>query len=118
VNRVWTYLAYYCFSLLLCSIVCLISVFYKNRCISVGKPERKRLAGRPRRRWEDNNKMDLREIGWGLRTGYISLRIGTSFGLLWTRWWTSRFHKMLGNYLVAERLVASQEGLSSMELVS
>jgi hypothetical protein len=25
----------------------------------------KRLLGRPKRRWEDNIKMDLREIGWG-----------------------------------------------------
>jgi hypothetical protein len=31
----------------------------------VGKPERRRLLGRPRRRWEDNIKMDLREIGCG-----------------------------------------------------
>jgi hypothetical protein len=30
----------------------------------VGKPEEKRPLGRPRRRWEDNIKMDLREIGW------------------------------------------------------
>jgi hypothetical protein len=29
----------------------------------VGKPEGKRPMGRPRRRWEDNIKMDLREIG-------------------------------------------------------
>jgi hypothetical protein len=33
--------------------------------ILVGKLERKRPLGRPRRRWEDNVKMDLREIGWG-----------------------------------------------------
>jgi hypothetical protein len=33
--------------------------------ILVGKPERKRPLGRPRRRWVDNIKMDLREIGWG-----------------------------------------------------
>jgi hypothetical protein len=33
--------------------------------ILVGKPEGKRPLGRPRRRWEDNIKMDLREIGWG-----------------------------------------------------
>jgi hypothetical protein len=32
--------------------------------ILVGKPEGKRPLGRPRRRWEDNIKMDLREIGW------------------------------------------------------
>jgi ribosome biogenesis protein Nip4 len=30
----------------------------------IGKPEKKRLLGRPRRRWEDNIRMDLREIGW------------------------------------------------------
>jgi hypothetical protein len=30
----------------------------------VGKPEEKRLLGRPRRRWVDNIKIDLREIGW------------------------------------------------------
>jgi hypothetical protein len=32
--------------------------------ILVGKPEGKRPLGRPRRRWVDNYKMDLREIGW------------------------------------------------------
>jgi hypothetical protein len=31
----------------------------------VGKPERKRPLRRRRRRWEDNIKMDFREIGWG-----------------------------------------------------
>jgi hypothetical protein len=33
--------------------------------ILVGKPEGKRSERRPRKRWEDNIKMDLREIGWG-----------------------------------------------------
>jgi hypothetical protein len=33
----------------------------------VGKPEGKRPLGRPRRRWEDGIRMDLREIGWGCR---------------------------------------------------
>jgi hypothetical protein len=32
--------------------------------ILVGKPEGKRPLGRPRRRWVDNIKMNLREIGW------------------------------------------------------
>jgi hypothetical protein len=32
--------------------------------ILVGKPEGRRPLGRPRRRWVDNIKMDLREIGW------------------------------------------------------
>jgi hypothetical protein len=31
----------------------------------MGKPERKRPLERPRRRWEDGIKMDLRETGWG-----------------------------------------------------
>jgi hypothetical protein len=31
----------------------------------VGKPEGRRPLGRPRRRWEDIIKMDLREVGWG-----------------------------------------------------
>jgi hypothetical protein len=33
--------------------------------ILVGRPEGKRPLGRPRRRWEDNIKMDFREIGFG-----------------------------------------------------
>jgi hypothetical protein len=33
--------------------------------VLVGKPEGKRPLERPRRRWEDGIKMDLREIGWG-----------------------------------------------------
>jgi hypothetical protein len=38
----------------------------RNACrILVGKPGGKRPLGRPRRRWEDNIKMDLRKIGWG-----------------------------------------------------
>jgi hypothetical protein len=31
----------------------------------VGKPEGKRPLGRPRRRWLDNIRMDLGEVGWG-----------------------------------------------------
>ena len=31
----------------------------------MGKPEGKRPLGRPRRRWEDNIKMDLEEVGRG-----------------------------------------------------
>jgi len=30
----------------------------------VGKPEGKRPLGKYRRRWEDNIRMDVREIGW------------------------------------------------------
>jgi hypothetical protein len=31
----------------------------------VGKPEGKRPLGRPRRRWVDNIRMDLGDVGWG-----------------------------------------------------
>jgi hypothetical protein len=48
----------------------------------VGKPEERRPLGRPRRRWEDNIKIDLQEVGWGAWTGSIWLRIGTGGGLL------------------------------------
>jgi hypothetical protein len=39
----------------------------ERRCaywVLVGKPEGKRTLGRPRRRWEDNIKMDLQKMGW------------------------------------------------------
>ena len=31
----------------------------------VGKPEGRKALGRPRRRWDDNIKMDLQEVGCG-----------------------------------------------------
>jgi hypothetical protein len=45
--------------------------------ILVGKPEGKRPLGRPRRRWEDVIRMDLREIGEKVWVGFIKLSIGT-----------------------------------------
>jgi hypothetical protein len=47
--------------------------------ILVGRNEGMRPLGRPRRRWEDNIKMDLQEVGW---EGVDWLRIGTGGGLL------------------------------------
>jgi hypothetical protein len=32
--------------------------------------------------------MDIREIGWGVWSGFNWLRIGIGGGLLWMRWWT------------------------------
>jgi hypothetical protein len=49
----------------------------------VGKPEGKRPLGRPRRRWEDGIRMDLREIGLGgVWIRFDCLRTGTGGGLL------------------------------------
>jgi hypothetical protein len=43
--------------------------------ILVGTPEGKSPLGRPRRRWVDNIKMDLREIGWA-RVDWIDMAQG------------------------------------------
>jgi hypothetical protein len=40
--------------------------------IFIGKHERKRSRGRPRRRWEDNIRTDLREIVWEV-VGWMQL---------------------------------------------
>jgi hypothetical protein len=61
--------------------------------VLVGKPEGKRPLGRPRRRWEDNIKMDLQEVGGVVGTGWSWLRIGTGGGHLWVRCGTFGFHK-------------------------
>ena len=36
----------------------------EEKCMQVGKRDRRRSLGKPRRRWEYYNKTNLREIGW------------------------------------------------------
>ena len=81
--------------------------------VLVGKPKGRRPLGRPKRRWEDNIKMGLPEVGWRACTGSIWLRIGADGVLLWMWLWTFRFHKISW---LAEDLLASQKGLCSVEL--
>jgi hypothetical protein len=50
--------------------------------VLVGKPEGKRLLGRPRRRREDGIRMVLGKIGLGVWIGFDWLRTGTGGGLL------------------------------------
>jgi hypothetical protein len=50
--------------------------------VLVEKPEGKRPLGRPRHGWRDNIKMDLQEVGCGVRTGLMWLKIGTGGGHL------------------------------------
>jgi hypothetical protein len=61
----------------------------------MGKLEGMRPPGRPRRRWLDNIRMDLVEMGWVMWTGLVWLRIGTGGELLWIRYWNFGFNKML-----------------------
>jgi hypothetical protein len=56
-----------------------MKIIYK---ILVGIPQGKRPLGRPGRGWRDNIRMDLREIGWEVWTGFIRLRIARCGGLL------------------------------------
>jgi hypothetical protein len=84
----------------------------------VGKPEGKRPLGRPRRRWIDNIKTDLLEIG---------LNVVDWIGLAQDRCrWRALVNSVMnlrvpynaGNYRVATQLVASRVVLGSSELVS
>jgi hypothetical protein len=55
----------------------------RNVCrVLLRNPEGKRPLVKPRRRWEDGIKMDLRETGWGVWSGFTRLRIGIPDGLL------------------------------------
>jgi hypothetical protein len=51
--------------------------------VLVRKHEGKRPLRRPRRRWEDNIKMDLQEVGGVVGTEWSWLRIGTGGGHFW-----------------------------------
>jgi hypothetical protein len=84
----------------------------RNACrILVEKPQVKRPLGRPRRRWVDNIKMDLREIGWD-GMDYIDVVQDRDQ-------WRALVNTVMnlqnaGNFLSSAQLTASQEGLSSM----
>jgi hypothetical protein len=61
-----------------------------------GKYEGKVLRGRPKRRWEKNIKMDVKEIGLEVWTGLILFRIRRGGRLLLMRQYPCVFHNMLG----------------------
>jgi hypothetical protein len=50
--------------------------------VLLGKPEATRAVGSYRRRWEDNNKIDFKQIGLGLWNGFLRLHIGKRGGPL------------------------------------
>jgi hypothetical protein len=53
--------------------------------ILVGKAERKTPLGRPRRRWEGNVRMVLRQTRWEVVAVFTWIGIGTICRFLWTR---------------------------------
>ena len=82
--------------------------------VLVGKPEGKRPLGRPRRRWVDNIRMDLQEVGCGYMD-WIGLAQDRDGGCLWVRWWAFGFREMRGISWLAANQLASQEGLCAMK---
>jgi hypothetical protein len=65
--------------------------------ILVGKAEGKRPLGRPRRRWVENIKMDLREIAWGGIDWIDVAQDRDQWRALANTAMDFRFHKLLGN---------------------
>jgi hypothetical protein len=63
-------------------------------------------------------KWILKKWNSGALTSLLWLRIGTEDGLLWMRLWTFEIHKIQGIFWLSEELLASQERLYSMGLVS
>jgi hypothetical protein len=73
-----------------------------ERCIQGfgGKTEGKRPLGRPKRRWENNIKMDLQEVGWGY--GLIELAQDRDRrGALVNAIMNLRVPKNVGNFLTS-----------------
>ena len=84
--------------------------------VLVEKPEGRRPLWRRRRRWEDNIKMDLREVEWR-DMGWIGLAQNRDGWASVNAVVDVRFPCNAGICWLAENLTASQEGLCSVELV-
>ena len=82
--------------------------------VLVGKTEGKRPLGRPRRRCENNIKMDLQEVGWEGMDWIDLAQDRERWRALVKVVMNLRVPQNAGNFL-AENWLASQEGLCSME---
>jgi len=71
--------------------------------VLVGKPEGKRPMGIPRRRWEDNIKMDLQEVGGGCEDWIELPRDRDSWRALVSTVMNLRVCKNAGNFLTSCR---------------
>jgi hypothetical protein len=71
--------------------------------ILVGRPEGRRPLGRPRRRWEDNIKMDLQEVGWWGMDWIHMARVRDSWRALVSAVMNLRIPKNGENFLTSSR---------------
>jgi hypothetical protein len=85
------------------------------RRVLVGNPDGKRQLGRPRRRWENNIKIDLEEVGRGCGDWMERAQDRDRWRALVRTVMNFRFHKC-GEFLdYLQNQLASQEGLCCME---
>jgi len=87
----------------------------EERGVLVGKPEGKRLLGRPRCRWVDNILMDHQEVGCGYMDWIGLAQDRDRWRTLVSAVMNLRFCEMRGISLLAANQLASQEGLCTME---
>jgi hypothetical protein len=73
--------------------------------------------GRPKCRWEDI-VLDLQEVGWGGMEWFALTQHRDRWRVLVTTVMNLQVPQNAGNFLTAKDLLASQEGLCSLELVS
>jgi hypothetical protein len=71
--------------------------------VRVGRPEGKRPLGRPRRRWEDNIKMDLQEVGGGCGDWMELAQDRNRWQALVSTVMNLRVPKIAGNFLTSCR---------------
>ena len=80
--------------------------------VLVGKPEGRRPLGIPGRRWEDNIKMNLRDVECGGMDRIDLVQDRKRWRALVNAVMNLRCHKMRGISSLAEDLLASQEGIN------
>jgi hypothetical protein len=83
--------------------------------VLVGKPEKKRPLGIPRRRWEDNIRMDLQEVGCGCEDWIGLAEDRDRWRALVSAVRNLRVPNKAGNFFTSCKQLAYQEGLYSME---